>query len=364
VITPRLVVPSAKDGLHCGAPVPPVTTANRSQSSRPPRTGSIAAPKPSLRGCMSRCVVPSAKDGLHCGVLATYSSPPSGSSRPVRQGRAPLRLPVGDRRGPARRVVPSAKDGLHCGRTQDGNRYALTGVVPSAKDGLHCGMERWPKALTSARVVPSAKDGIHCGALPVPPGWLTPTVSSRPPRTGSIAAGGLPRTVPAAKRRPVRQGRAPLRPEERRLIVLTAVRSSRPPRTGSIAAENARAHPPLVYMSSRPPRTGSIAAVLGRPGRRDRERVVPSAKDGLHCGPAGTPGLPGARGRRPVRQGRAPLRHRPVAAGQPARRCRPVRQGRVPLRPRGRRMVLPSPEGRPVRQGRAPLRPRAAASPR
>jgi len=61
-------------------------------------------------------------------------------SRPVRQGRAPLRqaLPVPRKPGDED-VVPSAKDGLHCGDIISGTSPSLTLVVPSAKDGLHCG---------------------------------------------------------------------------------------------------------------------------------------------------------------------------------------------------------------------------------
>jgi len=64
------VVPSAKDGLHCGG-------------------AGVSA------GVASRVrVVPSAKDGLHCG----YTLPLLRALLPP--------------------VVPSAKDGLHCGRQQ------------------------------------------------------------------------------------------------------------------------------------------------------------------------------------------------------------------------------------------------------
>jgi len=62
-------------------------------------------------------------------------------------------------------------------------------VVPSAKDGLHCGVTVPGSVMIHpALVVPSAKDGLHCG-YPLEPGEEPKGLSSRPPRTGSIAAG-------------------------------------------------------------------------------------------------------------------------------------------------------------------------------
>jgi len=66
-----IVVPSAKDGLHCGCDAIVVWAEHA-------------------------CVVPSAKDGLHCGVAAVAVE---------RFDEA---------------VVPSAKDGLHCGLKMPG----------------------------------------------------------------------------------------------------------------------------------------------------------------------------------------------------------------------------------------------------
>jgi len=86
------------------------------------------------------------------------------SGRPVRQGRAPLR-----RLGL-----------LHL--------PGLLGVVPSAKDGLHCGRGITTASARVRPVVPSAKDGLHCGTLLIAVTWSDPAMSSRPPRTGSIAA--------------------------------------------------------------------------------------------------------------------------------------------------------------------------------
>jgi len=61
-------------------------------------------------------------------------------------------------------------------------------VVPSAKDGLHCGNIAQRQGLFAGeQVVPSAKDGLHCGESAA--ATVTPVISSsRPPRTGSIAA--------------------------------------------------------------------------------------------------------------------------------------------------------------------------------
>jgi len=136
-----------------------------------------------------------------------------GIGRPVRQGRAPLRLPPGA-------AGPGAGDL----------------VVPSAKDGLHCGRG----------------DGVAAG--------LGPDRSSRPPRTGSIAARRRMMDWFCPCCRPVRQGRAPLR-----LVPAGTARRPRGP-------------------SSRPPRTGSIAACAAAASRAGPRGVVPSAKDGLHCG--------------------------------------------------------------------------------
>ncbi len=115
VITATRVVPSAKDGLHCGIVV------------------ARAAFRP-------RQVVPSAKDGLHCGNSRCREPCPHTvpSSRPPRTGSiAACRTAPGT--STANRVVPSAKDGLHCGRLPGADLASRMLVVPSAKDGLHCG---------------------------------------------------------------------------------------------------------------------------------------------------------------------------------------------------------------------------------
>jgi len=201
----RDVVPSAKDGLHCGqasgahVPVGPGRPVRQGRaplrlgftrlyaalvatSSRPPRTGSIAAapapPRPRTRPMSSR--------PPRTGSIAAARSPrcrraSRRSSRPPRTGSiaAPVTAP---RRRTGRPVVPSAKDGLHCG--------ASWKIVPR--------LDRW--------VVPSAKDGLHCGSPPPPGAHTLQFTSSRPPRTGSIAAGeragcgaGVPHVVPSAK---------------------------------------------------------------------------------------------------------------------------------------------------------------------
>jgi len=85
-------------------------------------------------------VVPSAKDGLHCGSLDSDTQLDSEAGRPVRQGRAPLRPGARDEPvGSPGAVVPSAKDGLHCGFSSASAAATAVTVVPSAKDGLHCG---------------------------------------------------------------------------------------------------------------------------------------------------------------------------------------------------------------------------------
>jgi len=206
------VVPSAKDGLHCGTLTPTCWPARF-------------------------MVVPSAKDGLHCGCtsIRLAESRHAGSSRPPRTGSIAAR---GQRGARCRRpvVVPSAKDGLHCGVVQEKEPPYLVSVVPSAKDGLHCGDV-------------GARDG-RGGSGP----------SSRPPRTGSIAA--CPATCMPHSSHPVV-------PSAKDGLHCGALRQGR-------AAG--------LDPSSRPPRTGSIAAGMLAGSRPLSPVVVPSAKDGLHCG--------------------------------------------------------------------------------
>jgi len=84
-------------------------------------------------------------------------------------------------------VVPSAKDGLHCGSALRSGQIGWRCVVPSAKDGLHCGAAKVAREAALREVVPSAKGGLHCGCQPRGHAVRAVT-SSRPPRTGSIAA--------------------------------------------------------------------------------------------------------------------------------------------------------------------------------
>jgi len=84
-------------------------------------------------------------------------------------------------------VVPSAKDGLHCGIAGGHHDLGADRVVPSAKDGLHCGPPPVLPVVVVVVVVPSAKDGLHCGGE-LRAGGMSVGESSRPPRTGSIAA--------------------------------------------------------------------------------------------------------------------------------------------------------------------------------
>jgi len=277
--------PPRTGSIAATSPAPTAATANR-PSSRPPRTGSIAARDGAGDFDSGRNVVPSAKDGLHCG----HIQPPEvrmcqyQSSRPPRTGSIAATARSRGRRSAAR-VVPSAKDGLHCGTLTCRVLGGTQGVVPSAKDGLHCGCEFGSSVPSIARVVPSAKDGLHCG------GWTVTTPDS------------------ALARRPVRQGRAPLRHDVLGRASGRRSRSSRPPRTGSIAASPRRcAH--SMAIAGRPVRQGRAPLRpdqlrsrawrrCGRPVRQGRaplrrpcgpvvppmwRPVVPSAKDGLHCG--------------------------------------------------------------------------------
>ena len=255
------------------------------RSSRPQRTGSIAAVPALARSDTPRCVVPSSADGLHCGSKAMRNRNVHGLGRPVLSGRAPLRQ-VDVRGGDSElKVVPSSADGLHCGRKVARALSAATIVVPSSADGLHCGQ--------AAKVLPEPE-----------------RLSSRPQRTGSIAAcppwPPSPSTQPG---RPVLSGRAPLRPVSFAHSPDRFALSSRPQRTGSIAAASPTGRSPTTACvvpssadglhcgwysrlpkfarasrSSRPQRTGSIAALLrpGAPGGGGG--VVPSSADGLHCG--------------------------------------------------------------------------------
>jgi len=61
------------------------------------------------------------------------------SSRPPRTGSIAACFAGGTLSG-STGVVPSAKDGLHCGRIDAAHLAETVPVVPSAKDGLHCGI--------------------------------------------------------------------------------------------------------------------------------------------------------------------------------------------------------------------------------
>jgi len=133
-------------------------------------------------------VVPSSADGLHCGTSqrsrSTRSTP---SSRPQRTGSIAARSGKPRWRWPTL-VVPSSADGLHCGECPDHGPQCPGDVVPSSADGLHCG---WTSSFRPASEA---------------------TRSSRPQRTGSIAATTLTAdSRRGAAGRPVLSGRAPLR---------------------------------------------------------------------------------------------------------------------------------------------------------
>jgi len=278
-------------------------------SSRPPRTGSIAA---TLTPCHRRAcwpVVPSAKDGLHCGLLAQQAQQAAAgsSSRPPRTGS-----------------IAAAFHPM--------TRLRARIVVPSAKDGLHCGYQSG----TTGNTVDASRP-VRQGRAPLRPGF------------GGGRVGGV-------RGRPVRQGRAPLRPARRRGRHGAVRPSSRPPRTGSIAAAAAPPPPSATSPSSRPPRTGSIAATARATMCCRPRRVVPSAKDGLHCGfwlavgavsvlavvPSAKDGLHCGRSRCPGE----PDIQVVVPSAKDGLHCGYSRRAGPVIRP----------SGRPVRQGRAPLR--------
>jgi len=206
--------------------------------------------------------------------------------RPVRQGRAPLRPFREWRCACHAAVVPSAKDGLHCGLTWlevNGEQVSKSSRPPRTGSIAAIFEPRCPRHAGLGRPVRQGRAPLR-RCIPEVPGG---TGRSRPVRQGRaplrlVRRDRLPHLVAG---RPVRQGRAPLRPREAEGAFLALALSSRPPRTGSIAAY-------------------TVAASSCR-----RRLVVPSAKDGLHCGlHRGGEQLPPPASR-PVRQGRAPLRH-------------------------------------------------------
>ena len=349
--TVSVVVPSSPDGLHCGnARVDAVGWVAR--SSRPLRTGSIAALSPSTRYSPRLKSSRPLRTGSIAACAGAWPCAGTSSRRPVLSGRAPLRRRPGraGRRGRRSRPVLSGRAPLRLlsrGRRRGGRR-----VVPSSPDGLHCGIRADAVGASVAEVVPSSPDGLHCGPLPVVPRDCGERVSSRPLRTGSIAAGIGSQAPLHMWGRPVLSGRAPLRLLGRPGADDRPGWSSRPLRTGSIAAPSTPSHWTRSTRSSRPLRTGSIAAGVGTV---DRHRVLL---------------------RRPVLSGRAPLRppcthgrwmancwsSRPLRTGSIAATswwcdgcsswCRPVLSGRAPLRRRPavadvrrRRVVPSSPDG-------------------
>jgi len=181
--------------------------------------------------------------------------------RPVRQGRAPLRRAgaAGHHREPFP-VVPSAKDGLHCGSETE-------------LAGLHVTMRR----------------PVRQGRAPLrrPGHVFEPAVrqqSSRPPRTGSIAATCGRSARACAPSRPVRQGRAPLRPHPGRQPLRAhrrrPVRQGRAPLRHGTLAQGPHQCPGRPVRQGRAP----LRRAARPPGLANPDSVVPSAKDGLHCG--------------------------------------------------------------------------------
>jgi len=185
----REVVPSAKDGLHCG----PVGRADHRRcggaSSRPPRTGSIAAGpfrgfrlvqpegrpvrqgraplRPDLVVQRASCISLSSRPPRTGSIAASRRAPgrcsSSRSSRPPRTGSIAARRTICLRRKIPRRPVRQGRAPLR--RLLRRGAPVPQQVVPSAKDGLHCG----------------SRESGHCALI---------MMSSRPPRTGSIAADG------------------------------------------------------------------------------------------------------------------------------------------------------------------------------
>ena len=188
---PGLVVPSSADGLHCGAVERRVHRRRCCWSSRPQRTGSIAA----FAGLRCRCgpagrPVLSGRAPLRQLHIVTAVRQPAG--RPVLSGRAPLRLLVGfDRAGRSLgRPVLSGRAPLRptalWGRGEDILcRPVLSGRAPLRRRSAAI-LGRFP-----GPVVPSSADGLHCGSG-IGRDLTILEASSRPQRTGSIAACRFP----------------------------------------------------------------------------------------------------------------------------------------------------------------------------
>ena len=324
-------------------------------SSRPLRTGSIAAGCDRRGSATAPEVVPSSPDGLHCGadVLDLESivengrpvlsgraplrrrgvrkAGRTGSGRPVLSGRAPLRpVPAGGHRRAGRRSsrplrtgsiaaacrrsrrTPLARRPVLSGRAplRPGDRFpgpAEDEVVPSSPDGLHCGRLREMWSPTAYRVVPSSPDGLHCGLHQIDTDAATEFLSSRPLRTGSIAATC---SLGASRR---------------------ARTSSRPLRTGSIAARRSLRGPgwPHPVVPSSP--DGLHCGLLCPTDFVGRSGVVPSSPDGLHCGASVAYAFTGTVRGRPVLSGRAPLRRHTPYLGHAVHdeSSRPLRTGSI-----------------------------------
>ena len=208
------VIPSYSDGLHCG---------------------NLAV----LLDLNAEIVIPSYSDGLHCGerALAADAQVTAPSSRPTRTGSIAATGNMQDHPASSS-VIPSYSDGLHCGIPSAENWNEELKVIPSYSDGLHCGLWCCHAIVWGIGVIPSYSDGLQCGAL------------DRPLRRDDC------------ERHPVLLGRAPLRRSHLGAVIVRIERSSRPTRTGSIAAGNLGLPCHLLSWSSRPTRTGSIAAKL------------------------------------------------------------------------------------------------------
>src|ERR1022692_1765076 len=209
------VIPSYSDGLHCG---------RRGQggracavrSSRPTRTGSIAALTPrrprSRRSAghpvlLGRAPLRQVKGVTHWSVEV--------EGHPVLLGRAPLRPP-------RRRVLFQPRI----------RHPVLLGRAPLRLSALARALAQW------GAVIPSYSDGLHCGVTGETPSLAKlnrhPVLLGRAPLRPIAPA---PAAVPTGCH-PVLLGRAPLRRVRHGLAPSILSRSSRPTRTGSIAAED------------------------------------------------------------------------------------------------------------------------------
>ena len=133
-----MLIPSSADGLHCGSGAHRVSDHRAFRSSRPQRTGSIAASSSGARSAMpsphpvlsGRAPLRQLADHLEQLVVQ--------DAHPVLSGRAPLRQRrVLQQRHRHLDLIPSSADGLHCGPSGAVRPLAAPPLIPSSADGLH-----------------------------------------------------------------------------------------------------------------------------------------------------------------------------------------------------------------------------------